>query len=101
MCHFVVTFGNSYVFNILSCLFFRDFILYLEWAPSNILCQDLIPSVDSKNDVAIRTRKANQVLIEKQLEEMDQGQIDVDAAEVGCTVLFVFCSCRLFSKFYD
>uniref|UniRef100_A0A803L2S7 RRM domain-containing protein n=1 Tax=Chenopodium quinoa TaxID=63459 RepID=A0A803L2S7_CHEQI len=61
----------------------RDSILYLEWAPSNILCQDLMPSDDSNNDVSVKNREAKEVLLKQQQpEEMNQVEIDSDGAEL-------------------
>lgn len=77
-------FYNS-VYDILSCFSFRDSILYLEWAPSNILCQDPVPSDDSK-DVAIKNPETKEVLLEQQLEEMNQVEFDSEGAEVECII---------------
>lgn len=64
--------------------------MYLEWAPSNILCQGLVPSDDSKKDVAIKNPEAKEVLLEQQLEEINQVEIDSDGAEVGCTIYLCY-----------
>ncbi|XP_056692284.1 uncharacterized protein [Spinacia oleracea] len=69
-------------FNCLRYKRYRDSILYLEWAPSNILCQGLVPSDDSKKDVAIKNPEAKEVLLEQQLEEINQVEIDSDGAEL-------------------
>ncbi|XP_021764740.1 multiple RNA-binding domain-containing protein 1-like [Chenopodium quinoa] len=70
-------------FNCLRYKRYRDSILYLEWAPSNILCQDLMPSDDSNNDVSVKNREAKEVLLKQQQpEEMNQVEIDSDGAEL-------------------
>ena len=86
----------SSVSDILSCLSFRDSILYLEWAPSNILCQDPVPSDNSK-DMAIEDPETKRVLLEQQLEEMNQVEFDSNGAEVG----YMSCLWSLYLKFPD
>ncbi|XP_074310808.1 multiple RNA-binding domain-containing protein 1-like [Silene latifolia] len=58
-----------------------DAPLYLEWAPSNILSQDLASNGDSKKNMVVGEDKAKKVLLEHQVLEMSDDEIDPDRVE--------------------
>ncbi|KAL2930768.1 Multiple RNA-binding domain-containing protein 1 [Bienertia sinuspersici] len=56
---------------------YKDAPLYLEWAPSNILSQDL-----QTNDKSIvREQEARKILLEQQLEGISEAEMDPDRVE--------------------
>lgn len=58
---------------------FRDAPLYLEWAPSNILSQDL--DIDN-SDMIVGEQDAKKVSIEQQVKEISEAELDPDRVEV-------------------
>lgn len=60
---------------------YKDAPLYLEWAPSNILSQDLASNDDSKSDMVVGEHEAKKVQLEQQVEGYLQAEIDPDRVE--------------------
>ncbi|XP_074269946.1 multiple RNA-binding domain-containing protein 1-like isoform X2 [Silene latifolia] len=60
---------------------YKDVPLYLEWAPSNILSQDLASNGDNKKNMIVDEDKFKKVLLEHQVLEMSDGEIDPDRVE--------------------
>lgn len=56
----------------------RDAPLYLEWAPSNILDQDLV----HRGDMIVGEQEAKKVLLEQQVEGITEAEIDPDHIQV-------------------
>ncbi|KAJ8432910.1 hypothetical protein Cgig2_004584 [Carnegiea gigantea] len=60
----------------------RDAPLYLEWAPSNILSQDLASNDDFKSDMVVGEHEAKKVQLEQQAQGHLQSEIDPDRVEI-------------------
>lgn len=60
---------------------YKDAPLYLEWAPSNILCQDLEVDDKSKSNMVVGEQEAKKVSLEQQVEGISQDELDPDRVE--------------------
>jgi len=84
----------TYILISFFCLFLGlppeiDAPLYLEWAPSNILSEDLASNDDSKSDMVVGKHEAKKAQLEQQADRHLQAEIDPGRVEVGCTISLV------------
>lgn len=60
---------------------YKDAPLYLEWAPGNILNQDIASETNSKNAVIVGEHDAKMVLLEQHVKGISEMEVDPDRIE--------------------
>lgn len=87
-------------YGILNFVFFtlnRDAPLYLEWAPGNILIQNVPSDNDVSRSVVVGERDAKRMLLEQQVEGISDTDIDPDRVEV---CLSFYCLVHISTSIY-
>ncbi|KMS99233.1 hypothetical protein BVRB_2g046710 [Beta vulgaris subsp. vulgaris] len=60
---------------------YKDAPLYLEWAPSNILHQELETDNNSNTNMVVEEQEAKKNFLEQQVEEISEAEMDPDRVE--------------------
>lgn len=81
---------NLWIFTYIKLSNFSGAVLYLEWAPSNILSQNVKAVKDGPAGV-VSDENIKSLLLEQSIEGLTEDEIDPDRAEVRCLLVF-FCA---------